>query len=40
MKVKLLQEFWSGKLDLPKGTELPIVVPSADGARGNFEGPR
>jgi hypothetical protein len=28
------QAFWSGKLDLPKGTELPIVVPSADGTRG------
>ena len=26
--------FWSGPLDLPKGTELPIVVPSADGRRG------
>ena len=26
--------FWSGKLDLPVGTELPIVVPSADGTRG------
>jgi hypothetical protein len=26
--------FWSGKLDLPEGTELPIVVPSADGTRG------
>ena len=26
------QAFWGGKLDLPKGTELPIVVPSADGA--------
>ena len=28
------QAFWGGKLDLPKGTELPIVVPSADGTRG------
>ena len=28
------QAFWAGKLDLPKGTELPIVVPSADGRRG------
>ena len=28
------QAFWSGKLDLPKGTELPIVAPSADGTRG------
>jgi hypothetical protein len=26
--------FWSGKLDLPDGTELPIVVPSADGTHG------
>ena len=26
--------FWSGKLDLPRGTELPIVMPSADGTRG------
>jgi hypothetical protein len=26
--------FWAGKLDLPEGTELPIVVPSADGKRG------
>ena len=26
--------FWSGKLDLPEGTELPIVVPSSDGSRG------
>jgi hypothetical protein len=26
--------FWAGPLDLPKGTELPIVVPSADGTRG------
>ena len=26
--------FWSGKLDLPEGTELPLVVPSADGTRG------
>ena len=26
--------FWSGKLDLPEGTELPIVMPSADGTRG------
>src|SRR6266516_1569007 len=26
--------FWSGKLELPEGTELPIVVPSADGKRG------
>lgn len=28
------QTFWGGKLDLPKGTELPIVVPSADGRQG------
>ena len=26
--------FWSGQLDLPTGTELPVVAPSADGARG------
>jgi hypothetical protein len=26
--------FWGGKLDLPEGTELPIVVPSSDGTRG------
>ena len=26
--------FWGGQLDLPKGTELPIVVPSSDGTRG------
>jgi hypothetical protein len=26
--------FWSGPLDLPAGTELPVVVPSADGTRG------
>jgi hypothetical protein len=26
--------FWSGKLDLPTGTELPMVVPSADGTHG------
>jgi hypothetical protein len=26
--------FWGGKLDLPQGTELPIVAPSADGTRG------
>ena len=26
--------FWSGPLDLPEGTELPIVVPSADGRHG------
>ena len=28
------EAFWSGKLELPDGTELPIVVPSADGKRG------
>ena len=26
--------FWAGQLDLPEGTELPIVVPSSDGSRG------
>jgi hypothetical protein len=26
--------FWSGQLNLPVGTELPVVVPSSDGARG------
>ena len=26
--------FWGGQLDLPEGTELPIVAPSPDGARG------
>jgi len=26
--------FWGGQLDLPEGTELPIVVPSSDGHRG------
>jgi len=26
--------FWSGKLDLPQGTELPLVAPSTDGTRG------
>lgn len=26
--------FWSGKLDLPNGTELQVVAPSADGKRG------
>ena len=26
--------FWGGKLDLPEGTELPVVVPSSDGTRG------
>jgi hypothetical protein len=28
------QAFWSGQLNLPEGTKLPIVVPSEDGARG------
>jgi hypothetical protein len=28
------EAFWGGKLDLPEGTELPIVVPSSDGTRG------
>jgi hypothetical protein len=26
--------FWGGQLDLPEGTELPVVVPSSDGTRG------
>lgn len=26
--------FWGGKLDLPEGTELPIVAPSSDGTQG------
>ena len=26
--------FWSGRLDLPEGTELPIVAPNTDGTRG------
>jgi hypothetical protein len=26
--------FWGGKLNLPEGTELPVVVPSSDGTRG------
>ena len=26
--------FWGVPLDLPTGTELPIVVPNADGTRG------
>ena len=26
--------FWAGRLELPEGTELPMVVPSADGSRG------
>jgi hypothetical protein len=28
------QAFWSGQLNLPEGTELPMVAPSADGTRG------
>jgi hypothetical protein len=28
------EAFWSGKLNLPQGTELPVVIPSADGSRG------
>jgi hypothetical protein len=28
------QAFWSDQLNLPEGTELPMVVPSADGTRG------
>jgi len=27
-------KFWAGKLDLPNGTELPVVAPSTDGTRG------
>jgi len=26
--------FWGGKLDLPEGTELPLVAPTSDGRRG------
>ena len=26
--------FWGGKLNLPEGTELPLVAPSSDGSRG------
>lgn len=26
--------FWGGKLDLPAGTELVVVMPSDDGTRG------
>ena len=26
--------FWGGQLDLPEGTELPVVAPSSDGKRG------
>jgi len=28
------EAFWGGQLSLPEGTELPVVVPSTDGARG------
>ena len=28
------EAFWGGQLDLPTGTELPVVIPSADGKRG------
>ncbi len=28
------EAFWGGKLNLPEGTELPLVVPSSDGTRG------
>jgi hypothetical protein len=28
------EAFWGGKLNLPEGTELPIVAPSSDGKRG------
>jgi hypothetical protein len=28
------EAFWGGKLNLPEGTELPVVMPSADGKRG------
>jgi hypothetical protein len=28
------EAFWGGKLNLPEGTELPVVMPSADGSRG------
>ena len=28
------EAFWGGQLDLPKGTELPVVAPSSDGTRG------
>jgi hypothetical protein len=26
--------FWAGQLDLPEGSELPIVAPTSDGTRG------
>jgi hypothetical protein len=28
------EAFWGGQLDLPNGTELPIVAPNSDGTRG------
>ena len=28
------EAFWGGQLDLPQGTALSLVLPSADGARG------
>jgi hypothetical protein len=28
------EAFWGGQLELPKGTELRVAVPSADGTRG------
>jgi hypothetical protein len=28
------EAFWSGQLDLPRGTTLPGVIPSGDGTRG------
>ena len=28
------EAFWSAQLDLPEGTELPIVAPNSDGTRG------
>ena len=28
------EAFWGGQLDLPSGTELPVVAPSSDGTRG------
>jgi hypothetical protein len=28
------EAFWGGKLDLPEGTELPVVIPTDDGKRG------
>jgi hypothetical protein len=28
------EAFWSGQLPLPEGTEIALVIPSTDGARG------